>query len=168
MWPGIVIILILLAMLIYLKAPKKEPVPTDEPRTADLPNPFLIEPPIDSRLDNDPANVPIQRPRPIALDARGRPITMPLIRWAQAQYERGQMFAMNPETAGQRLDTSYYQAVAILRTVEGGGGGSSSPAATLGGTGFSDTQNPSARRCPPFCPWALPTLTSLQPPQQLS
>ena len=116
MWPGIVIILILLAMLIYLKAPKKEPVPTDEPRTADLPNPFLI----DSRLDNDPANVPIQRPRPIALDARGRPITMPLIRWAQAQYERGQMFAMNPETAGQRLDTSYYQAVAILRTVEGG------------------------------------------------
>ena len=112
MWPGIVIIILLIAMLLFVKSPKVK-------EYTDHPSPTIDT--FDERLDNDPYNVPIMRPAPVATDARGRPITMPLIRWAQAQYERGTLWALNPQHAGQRMDQSYWRAVDILRAVEGGG-----------------------------------------------
>ena len=114
MWTGIAIILLLVALLLFVKSPKGKELLTDEP---ELPNPYLF----DERKDNDPVNVPIQRPKPMAVDARGRPITMPMIRWAQAQYERGTLWALNPQRPGYQMDQSYWRAVDILRAVEGGG-----------------------------------------------
>ena len=132
MWPGIVILLILVGLWILLKT-RSKPTPqlTDDPASANLPNPFLMGndlnvmggPPLvetgswaPPAAVARPARTEIRRPV-----GRGRDITMPMIRWAQAQYDRGQSYAMNPRELGQRFDDSYWRAVEILRIVEGGG-----------------------------------------------
>ena len=127
MWPGIVILLILVSLLFFLKSrPKTKPQLTDAPDAPHLPNPFLMgndlnvmggPPMVETATWAQPrTRTPISRPV-----SRGRDITIPMIRWAQAQYERGQDYAMHPRALGQRFDDSYWRAVEILRSVQGGG-----------------------------------------------
>ena len=128
MWPGVIILAILLALLFFLRR-RPRPEPTDTPAGTQArlpePNPFA---PFEGgvALGNDPLVEGGQQlhrtegwsggPRVIRRpqgQGRATPINMPLIKWAQARYDAYQ--------GGTGDDASYRQALQILRYAQQGG-----------------------------------------------
>ena len=122
MWAAVIIALLLLGLAIMVQRQRNSRLEPSRAPQATLPVPRLTDVDVVFGSGNDPltrtaewsgASRVIRRPSSTGGMQDGRELTMPLIRWAQAQYEA--------HTEGSAVNASYNYAVEVLYAANTGG-----------------------------------------------